>query len=168
MKFARKYADKETRKGTYQAMEALVHNLNTMHSRGGNQVVFSSVNYGTDTSSRVARASTGALAFGQACVVRSRDFACGLRKSRPNRSAFVQTATFQPEWRHSLPNCEVLLRTADLFPNDGVPSRAAWFFVQLRKFLPNGGVLAGLACPLGLAWRTLPRHRRRVQGGKFG
>lgn len=35
MKFARKYADKETRKGTYQAMEALVHNLNTMHSRAG-------------------------------------------------------------------------------------------------------------------------------------
>lgn len=38
MKFARKYADKETRKGTYQAMEALVHNLNTMHSRAGAQI----------------------------------------------------------------------------------------------------------------------------------
>lgn len=50
MKFARKYADKETRKGTYQAMEALVHNLNTMHSRAGAQIPFSSLNYGTDTS----------------------------------------------------------------------------------------------------------------------
>ena len=39
-----------TRKDTRQAMEGFVHNLNTMHSRGGNQVVFSSVNYGTDTS----------------------------------------------------------------------------------------------------------------------
>ncbi|GAD06120.1 ribonucleotide reductase of class III (anaerobic), large subunit [Porphyromonas crevioricanis JCM 15906] len=39
-----------TRKDTHQAMEGFVHNLNTMHSRGGNQVVFSSVNYGTDTS----------------------------------------------------------------------------------------------------------------------
>lgn len=39
-----------TRKDTHQAMEGLVHNLNTMHSRGGNQVVFSSINYGTDTS----------------------------------------------------------------------------------------------------------------------
>lgn len=48
--FARKYADKETRKATYQAMEALVHNLNTMHSRAGAQIPFSSLNYGTDTS----------------------------------------------------------------------------------------------------------------------
>ncbi len=39
-----------TKKDTHQAMEAFVHNLNTMHSRGGNQVVFSSINYGTDTS----------------------------------------------------------------------------------------------------------------------
>ncbi len=40
----------QTRKETHQAMEGFVHNLNTMHSRGGNQVVFSSINYGTDTS----------------------------------------------------------------------------------------------------------------------
>ncbi len=39
-----------TRKDTHQAMEAFIHNLNTMHSRGGNQVVFSSINYGTDSS----------------------------------------------------------------------------------------------------------------------
>ncbi|MFA6834127.1 MAG: anaerobic ribonucleoside triphosphate reductase [Bacteroidaceae bacterium] len=39
-----------TRKATHQAMEGFIHNLNTMHSRGGNQVVFSSINYGTDTS----------------------------------------------------------------------------------------------------------------------
>lgn len=39
-----------TRKETHQAMEGFIHNLNTMHSRGGNQVVFSSVNYGTDYS----------------------------------------------------------------------------------------------------------------------
>lgn len=42
------YAD--TEEDTHQAMEGFIHNLNTMHSRGGNQVVFSSVNYGTDTS----------------------------------------------------------------------------------------------------------------------
>ena len=35
---------------THQAMEAFIHNMNTIHSRGGNQVVFSSINYGTDTS----------------------------------------------------------------------------------------------------------------------
>ena len=46
--FTRKYAVKGTRSATYQAMEALVHNLNTMHSRAGAQVPFTSLNYGTD------------------------------------------------------------------------------------------------------------------------
>lgn len=50
IRFTRKYAVKETRRNTYQAMEALVHNLNTMHSRAGAQVPFTSLNYGTDTS----------------------------------------------------------------------------------------------------------------------
>ena len=48
--FVQKHAVKETRRATYQAMEALVHNLNTMNSRAGAQVPFSSINYGTDTS----------------------------------------------------------------------------------------------------------------------
>ncbi|WP_025725525.1 anaerobic ribonucleoside triphosphate reductase [Acholeplasma granularum] len=48
--FAQKEAEKETVRDTYQAMESLVHNLNTMHSRAGAQVPFSSINYGTDTS----------------------------------------------------------------------------------------------------------------------
>ena len=49
-RFAVKNAKKETYRSTFQAMEALVHNLNTMHSRAGAQVPFSSINYGTDTS----------------------------------------------------------------------------------------------------------------------
>lgn len=49
--FTKKSSLKETDKAAYQAMEALVHNLNTMHSRAGAQVPFSSINYGTDTSS---------------------------------------------------------------------------------------------------------------------
>ena len=48
--YAAKTAYKETDAATYQAMEALVHNLNTMNSRAGAQVPFSSLNYGTDTS----------------------------------------------------------------------------------------------------------------------
>ena len=48
--FAVRYAAKETDKATFQAMEALVHNLNTMNSRAGAQVPFSSLNYGLDTS----------------------------------------------------------------------------------------------------------------------
>lgn len=46
----RDYAMKKTTRDTYQAMEGFVHNLNTMHSRAGAQVPFSSINYGTDTS----------------------------------------------------------------------------------------------------------------------
>lgn len=48
--FAYKEAYKETDKQTYQSMEGLIHNLNTMHSRAGAQVPFSSINFGTDTS----------------------------------------------------------------------------------------------------------------------
>jgi len=48
--YARDAARRETDKATYQAMEALIHNLNTMNSRAGAQVPFSSLNYGTDTS----------------------------------------------------------------------------------------------------------------------
>ena len=45
-----KKAIKETVKRVHQSMEAFIHNMNTIHSRGGNQVVFSSINYGTDDS----------------------------------------------------------------------------------------------------------------------
>lgn len=50
VRLALEEAYQRTKHDTHQAMEGFVHNLNTMHSRGGNQVVFSSVNYGTDTS----------------------------------------------------------------------------------------------------------------------
>ncbi|MCQ2274162.1 MAG: anaerobic ribonucleoside triphosphate reductase [Bacteroidales bacterium] len=46
----KQYAINMTVRRTHQAMEAFIHNMNTIHSRGGNQVVFSSINYGTDTS----------------------------------------------------------------------------------------------------------------------
>ena len=44
------HAVNQTVARVHQAMEAFIHNMNTIHSRGGNQVVFSSINYGTDTS----------------------------------------------------------------------------------------------------------------------
>jgi len=44
------FAKKETDRATFQAMEALIHNLNTMHSRAGAQTPFSTINYGMDTS----------------------------------------------------------------------------------------------------------------------
>lgn len=46
----RQHAINMTINRVHQAMEAFIHNMNTIHSRGGNQVVFSSINYGTDTS----------------------------------------------------------------------------------------------------------------------
>lgn len=52
VKFAKETAFRETDKATFQAMEALIHNLNTMNSRAGAQVPFSSLNYGTDTSAQ--------------------------------------------------------------------------------------------------------------------
>ena len=47
---ALQHAMNQTVGRVHQAMEAFIHNMNTIHSRGGNQVVFSSINYGTDTS----------------------------------------------------------------------------------------------------------------------
>ena len=44
------HAINKTVRRVHQSMEAFIHNMNTIHSRGGNQVVFSSINYGTDTS----------------------------------------------------------------------------------------------------------------------
>ena len=46
----KQHAINKTVDRVHQAMEAFIHNMNTIHSRGGNQVVFSSINYGTDTS----------------------------------------------------------------------------------------------------------------------
>lgn len=46
----KQYAINNTVERVHQSMEAFVHNAEMIHSRGGNQVVFSSINYGTDTS----------------------------------------------------------------------------------------------------------------------
>ena len=50
IQFSLTHSNKETEKQTYQAMEAFIHNLNTMNSRAGAQVPFSSINFGTDIS----------------------------------------------------------------------------------------------------------------------
>ena len=64
--FAQRRAEKETDKATYQAMEALIHNLNTMNSRAGAQVPFSSINYGMDTSPEARMAMRNLLESTQA------------------------------------------------------------------------------------------------------
>jgi len=74
-KTAVKIALKDTDRATYQAMEALVHNLNTMNSRAGAQVPFSSINYGTDTSPEgrmvirnLLSATEAGLGNGETCI----------------------------------------------------------------------------------------------------
>ena len=64
--FAQKRAEKETDRDTYQAMEALIHTLNTMNSRAGAQVPFSSINYGMDTSPEARMAIRNLLESTQA------------------------------------------------------------------------------------------------------
>ncbi|NLZ37372.1 MAG: anaerobic ribonucleoside triphosphate reductase [Clostridiales bacterium] len=70
--FAFKFSERETERSTFQAMEALIHNLNTMHSRAGAQIPFSSLNYGTDTSPEgrlvvkmLLKATDAGLGFGE-------------------------------------------------------------------------------------------------------
>ncbi|MBQ3078025.1 MAG: anaerobic ribonucleoside triphosphate reductase, partial [Clostridia bacterium] len=70
--YAQRHAVAETDRATYQAMEALIHNLNTMHSRAGAQTPFSSINYGMDTSpegqmviKNVLLAQEAGLGFGE-------------------------------------------------------------------------------------------------------
>lgn len=67
-------------------------------------------------------------------------FCLQLRNSRTNRNALVQTATLQPEWRHSLPNCGFIPELRRAFSGGE-------FFVRLRQFLANAGALAGLLRP---------------------
>ena len=52
----KQHAINKTVDRVHQAMEAFIHNMNTIHSRGGNQVVFSSINYGTDISAAASSA----------------------------------------------------------------------------------------------------------------
>ena len=70
--FTFRYSQEETERSTFQAMEALIHNLNTMHSRAGAQIPFSSLNYGTDISPEgrlvvkmLLKATDAGLGFGE-------------------------------------------------------------------------------------------------------
>lgn len=73
--FAVKSASAETDRATFQAMEAFVHNLNTMHSRAGAQTPFSSINYGTDTTpegrmvtKNILLSTEAGLGFGETAI----------------------------------------------------------------------------------------------------
>lgn len=112
-KFAVKEAYRETEKATYQAMEALIHNLNTMHSRAGAQTPFSSVNYGTDISPEgrmvmrnVLKATDAGLGMGETPIFPIQIFrvkeGVNYNPEDPNYDLFIQA-------------CEVSAKR--LFPN---------------------------------------------------
>lgn len=111
--FAIKEAYRETNKATFQAMEALIHNLNTMHSRAGAQTPFSSINYGTDTSPEgrmvmhnILKATDAGLGMGETPIFPIQIFrvkeGVNYNEEDPNYDLFIQS-------------CEVSARR--LFPN---------------------------------------------------
>ena len=111
--FAVKEAYRETEKATYQAMEALIHNLNTMHSRAGAQTPFSSINYGTDTSPEgrmvmrnILKATEAGLGMGETPIFPIQIFrvkeGVNYNEGDPNYDLFIQA-------------CEVSAKR--LFPN---------------------------------------------------
>ena len=122
-----------TRKDTHQAMEGLVHNLNTMHSRGGNQVVFSSINYGTDTSPEgrmvireLLSATTEGLGHGEVPVFPIQIFKVKEGISYSDADYAAAMADFEGamagKLRFQSPNFDLLLEacrttSTSLFPN---------------------------------------------------
>lgn len=121
-----------TKRDTYQAMEAVIHNLNTMHSRAGAQVPFSSINYGTDTSTegrmvikKILEAEWAGLGHGETPIFpihifRVKDGING-KKGDPNYDLFELA-------------CKVSAKR--LFPN--FEFLDAPFNAQYLKKLPNG------------------------------
>ena len=124
---------KATRKDTHQAMEGFIHNLNTMHSRGGDQVVFSSINYGTDTSAEgrllireLLSATSEGLGHGEVPVFPIQIFKVKEGISYSDEDYALAMADFEKAMRGEIafktPNFDLLLeacRTTSvaLFPN---------------------------------------------------
>ncbi|MGL5042174.1 MAG: anaerobic ribonucleoside triphosphate reductase [Culicoidibacterales bacterium] len=128
-----KKAETKTQNLTYQAMEGFIHNLNTMHSRGGNQVVFSSINYGTDTSpegrmviSELLRATVAGLGHGQTPIFPIQIFKVKAGISYSDADMRAALADFKEACAGNLaftaPNFDLLLAAisttaTSLFPN---------------------------------------------------
>lgn len=123
----------DTKYETYQAMEGFIHNLNTMHSRGGNQVVFSSINYGTDTSpegrmliSELLNATIAGLGDGETPIFPIQIFKVkeGLNYSEEDYELALKNwdKAIKGELEYKTPNFDLLIKTTlttakRLFPN---------------------------------------------------
>ena len=123
----------DTKYETYQAMEGFIHNLNTMHSRGGNQVVFSSINYGTDTSpegrmliNELLNATIAGLGDGETPIFPIQIFKVkeGLNYSEEDYELALKNwdKAIKGELKYKTPNFDLLIKTTlttakRLFPN---------------------------------------------------
>ena len=126
-------AKSTTQKETHQAMEGFIHNLNTMHSRAGNQVVFSSINYGTDTSpegrmiiEELMRATTEGLGDGETPIFPIQIFKVkeGLNYSEEDYELAIKNwdKAVEGALKYKTPNFDLLIKAVlttsrRLFPN---------------------------------------------------
>lgn len=115
-----KIAYAQTDTDTYQAMQGLIFNLNTMHSRGGNQVVFSSINYGTDTSAEgrmvirnILKATQAGLGNSETPIFPIQIFK--VKKGVNYSAEDLQKAAYAPVWDDAFLNGNFKDKNFDLF-----------------------------------------------------
>ncbi|MFV0431266.1 MAG: anaerobic ribonucleoside triphosphate reductase [Alphaproteobacteria bacterium] len=115
-----KIAYEQTDSDTYQAMQGVIFNLNTMHSRGGNQVVFSSINYGTDTSEEgrmvirnILKATKAGLGNGETPIFPIQIFK--VKKGVNYSNEDLQKAANTSVWDEAFLNSDFCDKNFDLF-----------------------------------------------------
>ena len=152
-------ATERTDKATFQAMEACVHNLNTLHSRAGAQVPFSSLNYGTDTSAEgrmvtknLLLATEAGLGNGETCIFPVSIFkvkgGVNLDKGDPNYDLFKLA-------------CKVSAKR--LFPNFSFMDAP----FNARFALPDGnpeGEVSYMGCRTRVISNVYDRNRQTTSG----
>lgn len=126
-----KIALDKTRKQTYQAMESFLYNMETMHSRGGNQVVFSSINYGTDISPEgrmvmdcLLEATDKGGGKGETFIFPIQIFKLkeGVSFDREVLKSYIKEGTLSKEDKKRVPNFDLFIKSCEvsskrLFPN---------------------------------------------------
>lgn len=130
----------DTEEDTFQAMESFIHDMNMMHSRGGNQVVFSSINYGTDTSPEgrlvlrmILDATEKGLGSGETPIFPIQIFKMKNGVSYDD-DLMVQVIASLERGEDQLPD-EVYNRMLEVAPNMDLFIKAC--FVSSRRLFPN-------------------------------
>ena len=164
--FVRKRADEETDRATYQAMEALVHNLNTMHSRAGAQIPFSSINYGLDTTPE------GRMVIRNEMCIRDRttsSMAFLIRSSKSPRYLVPATIPVRSRVTTRLPRSSSGTSSAVIFwaspsamavlPTPGSPIRQGLFLVRRDRIW----ITRSISFPRPITGSSLPSFAMAVK-----